>query len=100
MSAADFKSRMRRSQTAATIQSSPILIILFRRLKSATTIIFVNQLVTIRDISNADFFSAHAAPGKIGLVGGTTFIDRAIRLAERRVCDGASSYWSHAFIFG
>ncbi len=61
----------------------------------------MNEVITLRDISNAEFFAKHAAPGRIGLVGGATLIDRAIRRAERHVCDdGKWSNWSHAFIFG
>jgi len=61
----------------------------------------VNAVITLRDISNEEFFLKHAAPGRIGLTGGDTLIDRAIRRAERHVCDdGKWSSWSHAFIFG
>lgn len=60
----------------------------------------MNEVITLRDISNAEFLSKHAAPGRIGLVGGATLVDRAIRRAERHVCDGKWSNWSHAFLFG
>jgi hypothetical protein len=60
----------------------------------------VKEVVTLRDVSNAEFFARYAAPGRIGLVGGSTLVDRAIRRAERHVCDGVWSNWSHAFIFG
>jgi hypothetical protein len=60
----------------------------------------VNELITFRDISNAAFFAEHAAPGRIALVGGATLVDRAIRRAERHVCNGKWSNWSHAFLFG
>src|SRR5262245_4380209 len=51
-------------------------------------------------MSNRDFLAQYARPGRIGLSGGATLIDRAIRRAERHVCDGRWSNWSHAFIFG
>jgi len=36
----------------------------------------------------------------VGLVGGTSSIDRAIRLAERRLrADRKPSLWSHCFVF-
>ena len=60
----------------------------------------MNEVITVRGISNAEFFAKHAAPGRIGLTGGATLVDRAIRRAERHVCDGKWSNWSHAFIFG
>lgn len=59
----------------------------------------VNPIVELAGISNAEFFATHAAPGRIGLVGGTALIDRAICRAQRHV-DGERkwSYWSHAFL--
>ncbi|MDB6025278.1 MAG: hypothetical protein JWM68_1501 [Verrucomicrobiales bacterium] len=60
----------------------------------------MNDVITLRGISNEEFFLKHAAPGRIGLTGGATLVDRAIRRAERHVCDGKWSSWSHAFIFG
>lgn len=60
----------------------------------------VNQVITVRDISNKDFLDLYARPGRIGLAGGSTLIDRVIRRAERRVQpDGKWGTWSHAFIF-
>jgi hypothetical protein len=59
------------------------------------------QTVRVPTMSNRQFLETHAAPGRIGLVGGRTAIDRAIRHAERHV-DAAkrSSQWSHVFVFG
>jgi hypothetical protein len=60
----------------------------------------VNQVITVRDISNREFLDLYARPGRIGLAGGSTLIDRVIRRAERRVhAEGKWSTWSHAFIF-
>lgn len=51
--------------------------------------------------TNADFLLAHAAPARVGLAGGSHFIDRGIRQAQRLlVDDAAGSAWSHAFLFG
>jgi hypothetical protein len=50
--------------------------------------------------SNEEFLKRHAAPGRIGLVGGATWIDRVICRAERRLNDDKTwSMWSHAFLF-
>jgi hypothetical protein len=60
----------------------------------------VNQVIKVRDISNREFLDLYARPGRIGLAGGSTLIDRVIRRAERRVnIEGKWSTWSHAFIF-
>ncbi|MDB6057530.1 MAG: hypothetical protein JWO95_1374 [Verrucomicrobiales bacterium] len=60
----------------------------------------MNQVITARDISNREFLELYARPGRIGLAGGSTLIDRVIRRAERRInVDQKWSTWSHAFIF-
>ncbi len=47
-----------------------------------------------------DLFRKHGAPGCIGLVGGSSGLDRGIRFAQRHLNPGkAPSLWSHAFIF-
>lgn len=60
----------------------------------------MNQVTRITGISNCEFFERYAQAGCIGLVGGVTLVERAIRMAERHVCDGRYSNWSHAFLFG
>lgn len=60
----------------------------------------MSKTVVVRNVSNRVFLERHARPGCIGLSGGTTLVDRAIRRAERHVCDGRWSRWSHAFLFG
>ncbi len=51
-------------------------------------------------MSNEEFLKLYARPGRIGLVGGATLVDRAIRRAERHVdAEGKWSNWSHALIF-
>ena len=50
--------------------------------------------------SNAAFIDLHAAPGRIGLVGGNQLINKLIRKAQGPLtADGHRSMWSHAFIF-
>ncbi len=51
-------------------------------------------------LTNEEFFKKHAAPGRVGLVGGSALIDKAIRkLQNPLVKDGGESLWSHAFLF-
>jgi len=52
----------------------------------------------ISDLSNREFLERYARAGCIGLVGGATAIDMAIRRAERLVDEDKQwSLWSHAF---
>jgi len=56
--------------------------------------------IIVTDLSNREFLERHAKAGCIGLAGGATVIDLAIRRAERHIDDGAQwSLWSHAFFF-
>lgn len=60
----------------------------------------MNEIITLRDLTNQQFLTQYARPGCIGLVGGTTLIEKFIRFAERHVDDQESwSLWSHAMIF-
>lgn len=60
----------------------------------------LNQLVVVEGISNREFLERHAQPGRVGLSGGVTLIDKAIARAERHIDeDGAWGSWSHAFLF-
>jgi hypothetical protein len=56
--------------------------------------------IVVTDISNQEFFSKYAQPGRIGLSGGKTLIDKAICRAERHI-DPEEKWgsWSHAFVF-
>ena len=52
-------------------------------------------------MSNEEFLKLYARPGRIGLVGGATLIDRAIRRAESHLdAAGKWSDFSHALVFG
>ena len=59
-----------------------------------------SQTLVVTDLSNREFLELHARPGRIGLSGGVTFVDRAICRAERHLDDRAQwGAWSHAFLF-
>ena len=60
----------------------------------------VNAINSVGPMSNREFLERYAKSGCIGLAGGETLVDRAIRMAARHVCDGKWSDWSHAFVFG
>jgi len=56
--------------------------------------------VIIRNLSNREFLERYARAGCIGLGGGTTLVDLAIRRGERHLDEaGQWSLWSHAFFF-
>jgi hypothetical protein len=58
------------------------------------------EVIKITGVTNQAFLDAHARPGCVGLSGGETLIDRAIRRAERHVDENkAWSQWSHALFF-
>ena len=60
----------------------------------------MNEIVTITGMSNREFLETHALPGRVGLSGGITLIDKAIARAERHIDqEGRWSLWSHAFLF-
>ena len=51
-------------------------------------------------VTNAQFMDAHAAPGYVGLVGGSDWLNRAIRRMQHPgFRPEQRSAWSHAFIF-
>lgn len=59
-----------------------------------------NQTIIVTGISNREFLDRYAQPGRIGLSGGVTLIDKVIARAERHVDPaGAWGLWSHAFLF-
>jgi len=58
------------------------------------------NIIPISDLSNAAFLEAYAAPGRIGLAGGITLVDRVIARAQRHLDKNHRwSHWSHAFLF-
>lgn len=59
----------------------------------------MNQVIELKGLTNEEFFTLHGLAGRVGLVGGTTLIDRAICRAQRHVDEDKSwSFWSHAFL--
>jgi hypothetical protein len=59
-----------------------------------------DQTVVVTGLSNREFLELYARPGRIGLSGGITFIDRAICRAERHLDERERwGSWSHAFLF-
>lgn len=60
----------------------------------------VHDTIAFEDLSNREFLTRHARPGRIGLSTGVRLADRAIARAQRHLnADGAWGCWSHAFIF-
>src|SRR6267154_4494433 len=59
-----------------------------------------NQTVVVTGLTNREFLEQYARPGRVGLSGGITLIDKAIARAERHV-DQAGEWgsWSHSFLF-
>lgn len=54
----------------------------------------------LRGLSNLEFLCRYAKQGCIGLFGGSSTIDRAIRRGQRSIDrDSQSSLWSHAAVF-
>src|SRR5262245_47459919 len=57
-------------------------------------------VVPVTNMSNREFLERYASMGRVGLAGGHTLIDKAIRRAQHRLdVDGRGCLWSHAFIF-
>jgi hypothetical protein len=59
-----------------------------------------NETIRFTNLSNEQFLQLHARPGRIGLSGGLTLIDKAICRAERHLDEKERwGLWSHAFLF-
>ena len=60
----------------------------------------MNEIITVTGMSNREFLETYAHPGRVGLSGGITLIDKAIARAERHIdAERKWSLWSHAFLF-
>lgn len=58
------------------------------------------KTIVVTGISNREFLERHARAGCIGLSGGDTPVDLAIRRAQRHLDDAKRwATWSHAFLF-
>ena len=54
----------------------------------------------VTGLSNQEFLERYAHPGRIGLSGGVTLIDKAISRAQRHLDPNEKwGTWSHAFLF-
>jgi hypothetical protein len=52
-------------------------------------------------MTNLSFLEQHVKPGMVGLVGGSAWIDKSIRKAQKAITQsGEESAFSHAFIIG
>lgn len=60
----------------------------------------MSESIIVEGLTNQEFFERHAAPGRIGLIGGPELINRIISRAQRHLNDAREwSRWSHAFLF-
>lgn len=58
------------------------------------------ETIIVSGMTNREFLELYARPGRVGLCGGTTKVDLAIRRAQRRLhAEHRWSDWSHAFLF-
>ena len=44
-------------------------------------------IVAVTDLSNQEFLNRYAAPGRVGLAGGNTLIERTIRRMQRSLSE-------------
>ena len=59
----------------------------------------MSEIIEVQGLGNAEFCDRYAAPGRVGLVGGVTLVDRVIARAQRRLDEEEHwSRWSHAFL--
>ena len=59
-----------------------------------------NRIHRVTDLTNLEFLKRYGKPGCVGLMGGSSAIDRAIRLGQRELDDAKKpSLWSHAVVF-
>src|SRR5690349_15655415 len=59
-----------------------------------------NKIHRVSGMGNLEFLKRHAKPGAIGLFGGSSAVDRAIRVGQRELDDEAKpSLWSHVAVF-
>lgn len=60
----------------------------------------VDAILVPETMTNREFFERYAAPGRVGLVGMTSWIDRRIKKVQRHLNpQGRWSLWSHALLF-
>lgn len=60
----------------------------------------MGETIVVENLTNQEFLERHAHPGRIGVIGGDTLIDRLINRSQRhQIADRKWSTWSHAFLF-
>lgn len=60
----------------------------------------MSEVITCTGMSNRAFLEKYAMPGRIGLAGGPTIIDKAIGRAQRHLSPEKTwGTWTHAFLF-
>jgi hypothetical protein len=60
----------------------------------------MGETIVVENLTNREFLERHAHPGRIGIIGGSTLIDRLINRSQRhQIEDRKWSTWSHAFLF-
>jgi len=58
------------------------------------------RIQRVTGMSNREFLEKYAKPGCVGLFGGSSAVDRAIRVGQREMDDEARpSLWSHVAVF-
>lgn len=59
-----------------------------------------NKIHRVSGVSNLEFLKKYAKAGCVGLFGGSSGVDRAIRIGQREMDDEAKpSLWSHVAVF-
>src|SRR5277367_2700183 len=59
----------------------------------------MNKTIIITGMSNRQFLETYASPGRVGLAGGSTLINKAIGRAQRHLDpEKTHSRWAHAFL--
>jgi hypothetical protein len=60
----------------------------------------MGDTILVENLTNREFLERHAHPGRIGIIGGGTLVDRLINRSQRhQIQDEKWSLWSHAFLF-
>lgn len=59
-----------------------------------------NKILRVTRLGNLEFLKQYGKPGCVGLFGGSSAVDRAIRVGQREIDDqGKPSLWSHVAVF-
>jgi len=59
-----------------------------------------NETIVVNGLSNREFLERYARPGRVGLSGGVTLVDKVICRAERHLDEQQRwGAWSHALVF-